>query len=301
MQFVKPIQFKEAIAKLGSRSPIGARLSSGQWSNLPLALRDRAFFSAHVESVRFLQDMKNFLTDFLEENRDPDTNALKTGSKAKFIELARRKALEYGIPLDPDKKGTLQDITSEKRLGLIFDTQRKMATAYGDFLQGMDPDVLNEFPAQRFIRVREVQSPRDPHQMVEGVVQLKTSLDFWIRLNQDFGTPYGPWGWGCGHDVEDVDRDEAEALGLVKSDTVLQPAVQDFNDKLKASVSNLDPEMLAALKSKLGDKIVIEGNEVRWAHDTTPPRRKPAIQPPAPVDPRGRRREEVDSPAQFEF
>ena len=40
--------FKEALAKHRSRVPVGADLSSSQWGDVPLALRDRAFFGVLV-------------------------------------------------------------------------------------------------------------------------------------------------------------------------------------------------------------------------------------------------------------
>jgi hypothetical protein len=57
MQFVAPIKFEAAIQKLGARSPIGAQLSSQQWSAVPVALRERALWSATIESLRFGQDL----------------------------------------------------------------------------------------------------------------------------------------------------------------------------------------------------------------------------------------------------
>jgi hypothetical protein len=270
MQFIAPIKFEDAIRKLGARSPIGAQLSSRQWSAVPVALRERALWSATIESVRFGQDLQNNLTDFLEGNRDPDTGALKIGSRAKFIEEMRRLAIAQGLgPLDEEDLGTIKDITSEKRLGLIFDINTKAAQSFGDRKQGLDPDVLEEFPAQRFIRVVDVKEPRQSHEGFEGQVALKTDLAFWLRINQDFGVPWGPWGWGCGHDVEDVDRAESNALGLtqpgeqVGSDAPRGPS-EDFNEHLQASVKNLAPEMIAFLRQNFGNQIQIQNGVATW-------------------------------------
>lgn len=266
MQFVKPILFEDAIQKLGSRSPIGAQLSSQQWSAVPLALRERAIWSATIESVRYAQDLKNGLTDFLAANRDPETGLLKTGSRAQFIEQMRRQAIAQGLgPLDPEDAGTIKDIRSESRLGLVFDINTKAARAFGDRKQGLDPDVLNEFPAQRFIRVQEVKTERESHIPFEGVVGLKTDLDLWLRINQDFGVPWAPWGWGCGHDVEDVDRDESDRLGLTQPNQPVPGASdEDFNDHLQASVKNLEPEMIRFLREAFGNQIKIENGLATW-------------------------------------
>jgi hypothetical protein len=133
------------------------------------------------------------------------------------VELAREFALSEGMgPLDPADAGTIKDITSEPRLGLVFNTVTQQADDYGYWRQGMDPDVLNEFPAQRFIRVKAVKQERELHIPYENQVYLKTD-PIWAKvINHDFGVPWGPWGWGCGHDVQDEDRAMAEELGLVK-------------------------------------------------------------------------------------
>jgi hypothetical protein len=265
MQFVAPIRFEDAIQKLGARSPIGAQLSSQQWSAAPVALRERAIWSATIESVRFVQDFKNGLNDFLSANRDPDTGALKIGSRAKFIEEMRRQAIAQGLgPIDEEDAGTLKDIRSERRLGLVFDINTKAARAYGDRKQGMDADVLNEFPAQRFIRVQDVKTERESHIPFEGVVGLKTDLNLWLRINQDFGVPWAPWGWGCGHDVEDIDRAESDALGLTKPTERLAGGDEDFNEHLQASVKNLEPEMVQFLREAFGNKINIEDGIAAW-------------------------------------
>jgi hypothetical protein len=265
VQFVKPIPFHEAIEKLGERSPIASRLKSSEWAEVPTALRERAFFSSRVESMRFLQRGRDAISDFLQQTREVLPNgesALATGGRAKFIEGMRQFAAKEGMgPLD--RKGALTDITSERRLGLIFDTQTQQMQDFGYRKQGMDPDVLNEFPAQRFIRVKDVSEPRDWHVQFEDQVYLKTD-PIWKRVNRDFGVPWGPWGWGCGHDVEDVDRDEAEALGLIRRDQVIEPPRDDPNEGLEASTKGMDPDLIEKLQQEFGDRIKVEGDAIAW-------------------------------------
>jgi len=179
MQFVKGAPFAEAVGKLGAKSIIGSRLSSSEWGDVPVALRERAFFSSRVENARFLQRMRDAIADYLQGAREPvgdavesvPTTALKMGSRAEFVSLMREFALKEGLgPLVPEDKGGLKDITSERRLGLIFDVQTRQAGDYGYWRQGMEAGVLNEFPAQRFIRVQGVKQERDSHQRFEGQV-----------------------------------------------------------------------------------------------------------------------------------
>jgi hypothetical protein len=289
MQFVKPAPFTEAVDKLDSKTVVGSGLNSEQWSNVPLALRERGFFSSQIESVRFLQRGRDSLADFLQGNRETLDNgqtALKTGSRADFIKQMQDFAIAEGMgPLDPADEGSIKDIRTERRLGLIFDVQTRQAQDYGYWKQGMDVDVLNAYPAQRFIRETPVKEPRDYHQLHENEVQLKTNLGFWMALNHDFKVPWGPWGWGCGHTVEDVDRAEAVRIGLLKPDQEVKPADLDFNEKLQASVQNIDPDLKAQLKEQFGDQIVITDETAHWVGnpESKPSSPAPKSEPVAPA------------------
>lgn len=281
MQFVRPIPFREAVQKLGQRTVVGSGLDTAGWRSVPLAIRERSLWSSKIEDTRFLQSVHDALTDFLTGAREtitlPDgttTTALKVGSKADFVRQLRPLAQRYGLDqlVDPDDRGGLKDITSQRRLELIFDTQTQMANSYGDWLQGMNPDVLDEFPAWRFIREVDVRTPRPIHQQNEGVVRLKTDQEFWLAMNSPqiggFGVPWGPWGFNSGMGVEDVDRSEAESLGLLAAGEGVEPTVQKFNDHLQASVRDLDPNLQDWLRRQFGARIEIHDGTATWKGDT---------------------------------
>jgi hypothetical protein len=268
MQFVRPIGFFEALLKLGSKSVITSALSSSEWSDAPAAARDSAFFSSRVESARMLNALKGGIHDFLSGQREELPNgavALKTGSRSQFVDQMQKLGLRLGLgPLDPKDKGTIKDITSESRLSLIFNIQTQSAQGWGNHKQGMDPDVLNEFPAQRFIRVMDVNEPRAWHTQFEDQVRLKTDTGYWTAINADFGVPWAPWGWGCGHDVEDVDRTETEELGLLRPGQTLAPVEVNYNDNLQASTRGMEPELVDKLKDAFGDQVAFAGDTMSW-------------------------------------
>lgn len=308
MQFVKPMPFQEALDKLGSQSPIGAALSSSEWSDLPLELRESAFFSANVENLRFLQRAQDSITDFIAGNTKtlddgaegrPPTTLLATGSRAAFVDQMQRFLAAEGIERS---SGGLRDITSEKRLGLIFDVKTQQAGSYGYWRQGMDPDVLNEFPAMRFIRVRDVKEPRLNHVRFEDQVYLKTDPVWWLEINRDFGVPWKPWGWGCGHDVEDVDRDEAERLRLIQPGQVLDTAplkrFLNFNHNLQASAQGIAPELLEKMKQVFGQQIRIAEDTIYWTPQKaeilpTPPARQSPVSNAVQVQVSGNLKDQV--------
>jgi hypothetical protein len=152
------------------------------------------------------------------------------------------------------RRGTsrLQDIRSLARLELIFDTQMEAAQEFGYWQQGQNADVLEVFPAQRFIRVRPVVAPRPYHEAALGEVRRKDDVDFWVSLNRDFGVPWGPWGFNSGCGVEDVDRDEAVELGVMAEADEVKPVEKDFNEGLQAGVRDVEPGILAALERATG-------------------------------------------------
>ena len=301
MQFVSPILFTEALEKLGDRTPIGSEMMSAEWADVPVALRERAMFSSQVESVRFLQRVTDNISDYLsnamEELPDGKT-ALKMGSRAQFVDDMRAFALKEGMgPIIEEHAGGLRDITSEARLSLIFRMQTQAAGDYGQWRQGMDPAVLDQFPASRFVRVQAVKQERESHQRFEDQVYLKTD-PIWAKvINEDFGVPWGPWAWGCGHDVDDVDRDEAEQLGVIKPGQELEPQHIPFNERLSASTKGIEPELIAKLRRDLGDQLVIEGEQMSWrtAAIPEPPKRENPVSDAIQVAVHGMLREDVEA------
>lgn len=285
--FITPQPFSEAIGKLGSRSPLAANLNTAEWHRIPVALREAAFLSANVQEVRFLQLARDLINAHLKGEREQVIGhdgvvrtALRVGGKARFIELMQEAAVRFGMgPLRPQDAGTLKDITSERRLALIFDVQTEAARSYGQWLQGMDPVILHLWPAYRFVREVEVKKPRRRHVDNEGVVRLKTDLKFWLYMNASdiggFGVPWGPWGFNSGMGVQDVDRTEAERLGLIKPGEAIKPVVIDFNANLQAGTANLDPDLIAWLKSVLGPRAVVEDRTIRWSGIDLAPEPKP--------------------------
>jgi hypothetical protein len=309
MQFVKPMPFQEAVDYVGDRTPIGSQLTSAEWQDVPVELRVRAQFSSEVESVRFLQRVSDRLNDFLENNVEgfgspspipsppgegasrgiPEDMVLKVGSRAQFVEDMRAFALAEGMgPLSPETAGGLQDITSEQRLSLIFNVQTTQANSFGWYKQGLDADVLDEWPGMRFIRVQAVKEPRQSHEQYENQVYLKGD-PIWEQINADFGVPWAPFGWGCGHDTEDVDRDECDRAGLAMTEaekarlTDNQPS---FNQGLQASTNGLDPDLIDKLKAEFGDQFIVDDTAGTMTWDEAAVQKRLAqTEPPARTSP----------------
>jgi len=183
--------------------------------------------------------------------------------------------------------GSLTDLGSVKRLSLIWDFQNADAHAFASYKAGMDPDILDAFPAQRLVRV---ESRRVPRQWLQRwgaagaavgwngassrtMVALKTS-PIWAKLSR-FERPWPPFDFNSGMGLEDVDRQEAEDLKLLPKGESPADRMQklreqaakmqkDWNDGLAASAKNLTPEAQTWLKDAFGDQVSIEGDTINW-------------------------------------
>jgi hypothetical protein len=273
-----PVPFEEAIQTLSDKAITPSAMDSAAWSAVPAAIRQRAFFSATVEDARFLQAGRDFLNDFLTQAtvKLPDGQvAMKVGGRGDFVTQMKEFMHKTGVERSKDE--TITDIGGSNRLRLIFDTQVRMAHDYGNYKQGLDPDMLEQFPALRFIRGEPVEVPRPLHDENEGEVRLKTDEAFWLAMNDPelggFGVPYGPWGFNSGMDVEEVSREEAVELGLIEDgENHEHEEALPFNDGLAASTDGLDDDVVEGLKENLGDdaNLVSEEGEVRLYSDAEP-------------------------------
>ncbi len=280
--FVKPQKFLDAIRALGKKKRIAKKLSSKQWAKIPAQIRQRAYFTSNVESIKFLSRSKKMLSEYLAGAREyvtrPDGTrvvALKKNARADFIfemqRLAKQEGLgdilPPGLDMSRDMITRMKDVASESRLKLIFDTQTQQAQAYGYYKQGQDPAILDAYPAQRFIRAEQRKVPRPLHQQNRNEVRRKDDMDFWLRMNDEsiggLGVPFGPWGFNSGMDVEDVSRKDAIRMGLIGDNESVLPPDDTFNKGVKAAAKDVPTEFLNKFLEKLDMDAVTTGDFIQ--------------------------------------
>lgn len=248
MFFAKPLPFKEAIESREVRQLLPTDFRTELLQEIPAELRERAMFSAGVTNVDFLQEASDGIDEMLSGKVDRATK--RAGLKQLLEKLGYQPA--------EGEEGSLTDLSSDRRLNLILDQNLQAAQGYGSWKQGQDPAVLDQWPAQELVRVIDSKVPRDwPARWAEAggeffgdrMIALKND-PIWTKISA-FGTPYPPFDFNSGMDVEDVDRDEAIELGLIDRDTELLPQDRDFNTDLQAS-----PEVRAgALQEALTESL----------------------------------------------
>lgn len=240
-----PLPFKEALDARAVRQILPTELRTEALGKIPAQLRERAMFSAGVTNADLLQEANNGITD------------LTTGTVDRATVRTRLKRILGSLGEGND--GTdLTDLRSDGRLNLILDTNLEQAQGYGRWLQGQDSAILDQWPAQELVRVRESRVPRDwPMRWAEAgglffggrMIALKND-PIWTAISR-FGTPYPPFDFNSGMDVQDIDREEAVALGLIDRDTELLPQDRDFNTDLQATPEVNSSSLKSALEEVL--------------------------------------------------
>lgn len=275
----KPTKFAEAIRKLGSKTPLAVALSSEQWQTMPDDIRDNAFFTANVSSAKMLTQLKGKLMTFLEQTKEMTRSgetSLAVGGRSDFVAQMQDWALKNGMgdPLPPGvgrgERGLIpeiKDIASNRRLKLIFDTQIRQSYAKGSLKFSTQPEIVNTWPAWRFVRDGYVKEARGDHSQHEGEVRLKSDDAYWAARNKPsdggFGVPHGPWGFNSQMGVEEVSRTEAIRLGLIDAGANVKTKGLRFKEGVRDRIDRMDPEMVNRLTTALGDKVEVEGNEIR--------------------------------------
>lgn len=243
MIYAAPMPYQEALDAAEVRSILPTTGNSADIARLrqlePEILR-RAMWSATVDVYSRVQDMADAVSAVLTGQADQATAVAELGKA-----LARS-----GYQPEPGKFGTIQDLRTIERRRLIVETNVATAQGYGWREQGMQADVLDEFPAQELFRAfgpddaSKRRNWADRWQQAGGefygtrMIALKTD-PVWERLGTMFpdslGNDYAPFAFNSGMRTRDIDRDEAEALGLIDAGTTLFPQPRDLNAELSAS------------------------------------------------------------------
>lgn len=249
-----PLPFDEAIASAAVRSLLPTELRTDFLSTLRPEVLARAKFSAGITQAELLQRGFDGVAKIAAGTSDRATQRLQL----------RDLAIALGYTPPAGEAGTLADFTTEGRLNLFLDTNVKLMQGAGRYLQGQDPAILDQWPANELVRVRDSKEPRDwetrfrdacdeagddralaAFESTGRMVALKNSR-VWVLLSR-FGQPFAPYDFNSGMGDQDVDRDDAIDLGLIDRDTQIPPDGLDINADLQATPEVRD----AALKTEL--------------------------------------------------
>jgi hypothetical protein len=286
----------EALVKAQERKALPTSLGTAELRDMAAGIRARAIFTARGSSTLFADALKRIIDSLTSGDIDMGS------ARAAIREVL--KALQYtpegGFPdtavgeVPPALKGSLQDLSSFRRLDLIVRTQLDLFAGSGDLIRGMEPTMLREFPAWELIRVSEVMVARDwpsrwalsggepptdefkknAHQILgesTGMIALKAD-PVWGELgsSENFSdaldVDYPPFAFNSGMGWRPVSRAEWEQRGLAGPDG---QTVEEFHSGVERprvilgelplpapqiSLEGVDPKLIEDFKKSTGWK-----------------------------------------------
>ncbi|WP_043582616.1 hypothetical protein [Geminisphaera colitermitum] len=254
-------------ARLAGKRLVTTDLDSAQIAALPRAAREAAFFSAKVQDARVLATLKAEAQKALDLTGN-DSRAAFVANMRKLIGGQRGNVAN----LQGDS-GQLTDITSGRRLGLIYDHQLTEARARATWLREQTPALLDEYPCQELVRVRASRNPRGDWQerfLAAGGKPSRSGRPIarkddpvWKNLSR-FGSPYPPFDYGSGMGVRNVDREESIAEGVIAAGDVIAPTAASHEWEVEHEWHDADPQTKDLLLDFMQEHF---GNAVRSTAD----------------------------------
>jgi hypothetical protein len=252
------------------RKLIASGISSNEWEIIQTALKNRAFFSARIEKLKFLSRAQRRLVQLLAKMQNAD-GAIT--SRAQVVSDLMQAAKEMGISTGT---GDITDPGRTARAKLIVDTNAAMAV--GEVRHAVDTTEGAQiaFPAWEFVRIENRRRKRGDWparwraaggRIYKGrMIALKDS-PVWAQLSR-FGNPWPPFDYGSGMGQRDISREECIELGIIKPDYLPEntdPAEthrQQLATQLK--ITGEDDLAWRYLKDTFGDQITRNGNTLNW-------------------------------------
>lgn len=283
----QPLQ--EAVDSLGKRTPLGSLLSSAEWERVPREIKKASFWAARVTDEQILAEMQQRILRGVAQQRDAIEQGGRLMDRGRFVLEMQDVLRRAGYQPDPEKRGTLQDLSSSRRLSLIWEMQLAMARGHAADKARKSEVALKRAPAQELIRGMEREHERpwpriwreaggtfygkpgdnpDYPDAPGRMIALVTD-PIWRAISR-FDLPFPPFDWGSGMVLKSVRRREALELGVIKTDAPAQavPPPMPFGSGMRMSVAGMGEDHLERLRSDLGDAVRFDGQQAVF-HTTT--------------------------------
>lgn len=234
-----------ALRQWRGRAPMPTHLSSAELRSLGRDVWRRSVMSARTTNAAYLAEVAEVLDDVIAGRIEMATAKMRLYFKLKELGYDP----EVGFPEDMGKvpaaqRGSLRDLSSQKRLKLVLETNRQMAAGYGRMVEGNRDYALYTWPAWELVRIYDRDVPRgspDSHSIgwaqrwrdaggkfYEGgrMIARKDSA-VWQALGDGtggyedtLGNPYPPFAFRSGFGWVAVEREECLRLGIITGEDV---------------------------------------------------------------------------------
>ena len=269
----------DALAAAQKRGALPTTLGTAELRELGEEILARSVFTARGTNAVFA----NMIKALVEKLAAGDMNE----ATARVTLLETLRALGYtpegGFPdapagsVPPAVRGTLQDLSSRRRLDLIVETQRGLMIGAGQKNRGSTPDRLELFPAWELVRQLSVMVPRDwqSRWVIAGgrpnrMIALKGDpvwgeLGSYANFQDALGVDYPPFAFNSGMGWREVSKEEVARLGITgpagespEEFLATAPATLGGRQELPSptlSVRDMDPEILREFQKSTGAEV----------------------------------------------
>jgi hypothetical protein len=227
----------DAFLAASERGEMPTGLDTAGLRELSAELRSRMVFTARGTSAVFVSKIKEVVDQLAAGDigiADARVALIETLRVIGYTPEGGFGDLEIGElgKVPPAVAGTLQDLSSFRRLELIVRTQLELMQGAGQQARGTTPDRLEAAPAWELIRVLEVTTPRDwPARwaiaggtLTEGRMVALKGDPVWGELgsSENFSdaldTDHPPFAFNSGMGWREIQREEVLALGITGPD-----------------------------------------------------------------------------------
>ncbi len=283
MTLSDPTPLADAVARMNAKTPIAQAMTSAEWADVPLALRERSFWTARFAKADVLQLMHDKIGTALELGSEKVAHGDRLVSRSSFVRDMRKALQDSGYIPEPGREGTLRDHTSRGRLGLIYDFNTTQAQEFARWKTGQADGALDAFPCQELYREEGRMVPRDWRkrwvenggELFNGRMIARKDSPIWSAISR-FKTPFPPYDYSSGMGIRDVSREESISLGVIAVGTKQEMPQVGFNDMLQKSVERYAPPIRTAILKDLGNRAVVEQGVAKWIGEQPPVVQAPA-------------------------
>jgi len=273
----------DALRAAQARGELPTSLGTAELRDLGADVLSRSVFSARGSNALFVDAIKRVTDAMAAGDMDEAT--------ARLTLLETLRAVGYtpedGFPdapagsVPPAVRGTLQDLSSFRRLKLIVETQRALMRGKGQQMRGQSEARLVTFPAWELVRVIPVDVPRDwparwtiaGGSLVDGgrMIALKGDpiwgeIGSYDNFDDALGVDHPPFAFNSGMGWREISNDEVQQLGITGPDGETPEEWQEeqpvtLSGKLPApvlSTRKMDPEIRKAFE-KRAEAETVEG------------------------------------------
>lgn len=280
MIFTEALPFRDAIRLAQERGLAPTNLSSAQLAEWDDEIKRLSVFSSRTNHAGYLQQIKDEVEALLGGEYNEATARAFLQDKLDELNYDPQRGGFPGLEdpnIPPAERGSLRDLSSNKRTQLVLRTQMRQLANRGYLAQGTTPAALFAFPAWELVRIYPRTVPRDDwpdrwtaaggvlyRETVSGdaptnlnpsrgrMIAAKDS-SVWEQLgsrdlfDDGIGTPYPPFAFNSGMGWRQISRAICEQLGVpFGGKTKTAPRLDDVQMAAK-----FDPEFLKALRAGL--------------------------------------------------